>query len=261
MSQTLAQLSTCSQNVESLLASLAIVKNVTECNAEGNVPVGGTASEILKKLFGCVRQADASDVANSVPGAISEGNVISYDEMSAALPAGEWYGFDSDSSNADSSCFDELNVHYYDKNGCTTSSCPWDSTNDCVTCALHTLRGIDAASTAPTYTSLGFDSTATAAIQAAIGAFVMANMRNPTVEELKGFSEDEGDIIAFTTFKTIADIFANVLSRGASDANTNPATYELTIQIYTAFCELLKGRVQTVRKLGKLQYVVDGCDF
>ena len=117
MSSILLKKSLCTDPVdyESLLASLAVVKSVLDCDVDGH-PAEGPALDILKKLFkfgdedgnalwySATGKNEAGDLLNGVP----------EDPENAGEPDPEFLPY---------SCFRNTNIYFYAKD-CDIKKCP-----------------------------------------------------------------------------------------------------------------------------------------
>ncbi|QKF94643.1 hypothetical protein QKU48_gp1185 [Fadolivirus algeromassiliense] len=229
-SSELAQLSLChGVNYENLLASMSLVKTILECDAEGGVLLGSVASQIMNELFGTF---DATTSPGNSPYNYLDGDAGLWFDPEATSPA--FVGNSTSPSASPTTCFDQLSIYYYNKS-CGVSPVVWNpEVNDCIEAAIALIKqhDLDAVPDGD-YIPIGFDFPASA---------------NP-------------DPAPWTGFQGLAQLFAVVFARLFSGVEKNPYSYANALTLITAFCELLKGRIEMDRKLHKLQLTINSCDL
>lgn len=142
MTSELVQLSLCKDvDYEGLLANIALVKCLLECDENGNVALTGASADIIKALFGSVEQ-DGTGVRwrfnNPVGG-------LWYKTYQVADGVTGSTAIDGVSG---ASCFDNLKVNYYNKT-CSTTAIDWiPSLDECLEQAFNFIKAADAFSSA-----------------------------------------------------------------------------------------------------------------
>ena len=225
MTSELVQLSLCKEtDYEGLLANIALIKCLLECDDNGNVNVSGAVGDMLRALFG------HSVKTGTWPW-----------EFGPTGPAGLWYETlalpGSSGIVGVTGCFDHLFLHYFNKT-CSTNSIEWNPTvEDCIAQALAIIKGADYQSNivagASGYISLGFTTP------------------NPV----------DGNYAPYKSFHDLANLFAEGFQRVANGVAVGALPYNYALTVLSGFCELLKQRITLERKMRKCQLTISHCDF